>query len=107
MEFNLKYQTEEIAFIEFNTGPTPIEPEILKTIQPPHFMDQKFAHKGVILSGQGPIWLYAYLVHFYHPVRWIGIHVPRLGGAIVTSRHTPEYQPGDLVPEIKWTANGK
>jgi len=97
MEFNLKYQTEEIAFIEFNTGPNPIEPEILKSIQPPHFMDQKFAHKGVILSGQGPIWLYAYLVHFYHPVKWIGIHVPRLGGAIITSSHDPHYKVGDTL----------
>lgn len=96
MEINLKYQTDEIALIEFNTGTEPIEPEILKSLQPPHFMEHKFAHKGVILSGQGPIWLYAYLVHYYHPVKWIGIHVPRLGGAVVTSSHDPKVKVGNI-----------
>ncbi|MDD3596354.1 CRISPR-associated ring nuclease Crn3/Csx3 [Sulfuricurvum sp.] len=51
---------------------------------------------GVILSGRGPIWLYARLVHHYHPARWIAIHDPRLGYIIVQS-HVKEHHEGDIL----------
>jgi CRISPR-associated protein Csx3 len=44
-------------------------------------------HLGLILSGRGPVWLYAYLVHLAHPFAWVATHDPRLGGAVVVQRH--------------------
>lgn len=51
---------------------------------------------GVILSGRGPIWLYARLIHHYHPARWIGIHDPRLGYIVVQS-HVKEHREGKIL----------
>ena len=44
-------------------------------------------HKGIILSGRGPVWLYGYLVHRAHPYAWVGIFDPRLQAAVVIERH--------------------
>lgn len=54
---------------------------------------------GVILSGRGPIWLYARLIHYYHPTRWIAIHDPRLGYIVVQS-HTKEHYEGEILEAV-------
>lgn len=46
------------------------------------------AGDGVVISGRGPIWLYAALVHHYHPAAWVATFDPRLGGGVVVERHT-------------------
>jgi CRISPR-associated protein Csx3 len=51
---------------------------------------------GVILSGRGPLWLYARLIHHYHPARWIAIHDPRLGYIVVQS-HCKERLEGEVL----------
>lgn len=54
---------------------------------------------GLILSGRGPIWLYAYLVHKAHPFAWLAINEPREQAAVVISRHRPQAPAvGTLVP---------
>jgi len=63
-----------------------ITPEILREIKPPKVVGTK----GVVLSGRGPIWLYCYLVHHYHPTRFIATYDPRIGGAVVVESHTEE-----------------
>ena len=70
----------------------PISPEDLRAIKPPT-VDPK---TGVILSGRGPIWLYAFLVHHYHPTKWIAICDPRLGAVVVQS-HDPSKRVGDVI----------
>ncbi|MEM2661391.1 MAG: CRISPR-associated ring nuclease Crn3/Csx3 [Nitrososphaeria archaeon] len=52
-----------------------ISPKILKEINPP----QVNPTKGVVLSGRAPIWLYCYLVHYYHPTKFVATYDPRLG----------------------------
>lgn len=52
---------------------------------------------GVVLSGRGPVWLYAALVHHYHPVQWIATRDLRLGGAVVVSSHVKSPSSGDVV----------
>lgn len=54
---------------------------------------------GVILSGRGPIWLYARLIHHYHPARWIAIHDPRIGYIVVQS-HVKEHHEGEILEGI-------
>jgi CRISPR-associated protein Csx3 len=44
----------------------------------------------VILSGRLPVWAFSALTHHYHPRPWVGTFDPRLGGAVVVARHTPE-----------------
>jgi len=51
-----------------------ISPEDLIAIAPPKVEGSK----GVILSGRGPIWLYCFLTHFYHPTKFIATYDPRL-----------------------------
>lgn len=52
--------------------------------------------KGVILSGRGPIWLFARLIHHYHPALWIAVHDPRIGYIVVQS-HSLEKKEGDVL----------
>jgi CRISPR-associated protein Csx3 len=54
---------------------------------------------GVILSGRGPIWLYARLIHHYHPARWIVIHDPRIGYIVVQS-HVKERHEGEILEAL-------
>jgi len=84
--------TVRYTLIEFEL-PGPIEPKELKSLIPPTVN----FHYGVILSGRGPIWLYGYLIHYYHPAPWIAVHDPRLGAVIVAS-HRPDLRPGDIIP---------
>jgi CRISPR-associated protein Csx3 len=56
-------------------------------------------HLGVIISGRGPIWLYAYLTHLAHSFAWLGIYEPRHQGAVVVERHVDAAPAiGEIVP---------
>ncbi len=70
-----------------------IEPQILKELKPPNTKGTK----GVILSGRGPIWIYSFLVHYYHPKKFIAIFDPRIGGAIIIETHSKNYKVGDII----------
>lgn len=70
-----------------------IAPEILQELKPPKVNGAK----GVILSGRGPIWLYCYLTHCYHPTKFIATYDPRLGGAIVVESHDPKHRVGEVI----------
>ena len=54
---------------------------------------------GVILSGRGPIWLYARLLHHFHPARWVAIHDPRIGYIVVQS-HVKERYEGEILEVV-------
>jgi CRISPR-associated protein Csx3 len=74
-----------------------IEPEFLRETEPPR-VD---GCKGLVLSGRGPIWLYGFLIHHYHPHPWIATYEPRYGIAVVVESHIPDVSAGDTlaVPE--------
>lgn len=100
METTLNFSLEiknQMALVRFSQVGGLLTPDHLKSLTPPNPITENFAHLGVILSGRGPIWLYGFLVHFYHPTRWVATHDPRLGGAVVVESHTPEVQVGDLI----------
>jgi len=91
----VKFHTEEgegFTLMKFELEGA-IGPEELRTMTPPR-VD---ATQGVVLSGRGPVWLFAALVHHYHPVAWVGTYDPRLGGAVVVESHVPSYKVGDVV----------
>ncbi len=71
----------------------PLSPKELQLITPPALS----GIKGVILSGRGPIWLYSFLVHYYHPTKFIATYDPKEGGAVVVESHTPEHKAGDIL----------
>jgi CRISPR-associated protein Csx3 len=83
-------ERDEYTLIRFELDT--IKPENLKTLKPPKVNNAK----GVVLSGRGPTWLYCYLVHHYHPTRFIAIYDPRIGAIIVES-HWPSYSVGDII----------
>ena len=89
-------QTDLKAFItiDFDGNLTPND---LKSVQPPDPISGDFAKKLVILSGRAPIWLYAFLVHYYHPVKAVAVFDPRLDGGVVVQSHSNDYSVGDLV----------
>jgi len=70
-----------------------IEPKDLISIQPPKVNGAK----GVVLSGRGPIWLYCFLTHFYHPTKFIATYDPRLEGAVIVEIHAPGYKVGSVM----------
>ena len=88
---------DNYVLVEFELE-RPIEPADLKRII------DKF-HKsvgaprplGIVLSGRGPIWLYAALVHECHPWLWVATYDPRQGGAVIVESHSPIYGVGDVI----------
>lgn len=90
IKFNIK-EFDKWNLLEFELE-NPLTPKDLKSIKPPNILG-----KGIILSGRGPIWLYCFLTHYYHPTKFIATYDPREGGAIIVESHTEEYKIGDLV----------
>lgn len=91
----VKFKTivrEEYILVHFELRHI-ILPEILKKLTPPKVDNRK----GVVLSGRGPIWLYCFLTHFYHPTKFIAVYDPRIGGGIIVETHTPSYSVGDML----------
>jgi CRISPR-associated protein Csx3 len=70
-----------------------ISPEDLRVLNPPKVNGSK----GVILSGRGPIWLYCFLTHFYHPTKFIATYDPRLQGAVIVETHSTAYLIGTVL----------
>lgn len=86
------------ALLEFQLENGVLSPKHLRELRPPDPITENFAHLGIILSGRGPVWLYGFLVHYYHPTRWVATYDPRLQGAVVVETHTPKVQVGDIIP---------
>jgi len=91
MKFNVD-ERDEYTIVHFELD-GPIVPEVLSSIDPPK-VDSK---KGVVLSGRGPIWLYGFLIHYYHPTKFVATYDPRLRGAVVIESHSPEHRIGDII----------
>lgn len=92
---NVKFtvnEEKEFTLISFEMSDI-LSPEDLATIIPPAVNGAK----GVVLSGRGPIWLYCFLTHFYHPTKFVATYDPRLGGAVIVERHAIEYQVGSVI----------
>ncbi|MEM0235886.1 CRISPR-associated ring nuclease Crn3/Csx3 [Thermofilum sp.] len=90
----IKFNTiekDEFVIVEFELT-EPILPEDLKNIRPPSIK----CSKGVVLSGRGPIWLYGFLIHHYHPATFVATNDPRIGAVVVES-HAPKYKVGDVI----------
>jgi CRISPR-associated protein Csx3 len=98
ISFNIK-QNNNFVLIEFELS-REISPSDLKNVLPPDPVKNKFSAKGVVLSGRGPIWLYGYLIHFYHPTKFVAVYDPRLEAAVVVESHTEEIKVGDLISII-------
>lgn len=95
INFSLKIK-DRFALIEFVLEKD-LEPGDLANISPPDPVKYGFSSKIIIISGRGPIWLYGYLVHYYHPVKAIALFDPRLDGAVVVESHTKEFKVGKLI----------
>jgi len=91
IKFDIK-ETEKYTIVHFELKDA-LLPEILANLEPPKVKGTK----GVVLSGRGPIWLYCYLIHQYHPTKFIATYDPRLGGAVVVESHTSEYKIGQII----------
>ena len=78
MKINFQNQSYPDYHIIHFILPKVFTPDSLKKLEPPDPVFHKFAHKGVVLSGRGPIWLYGFLIHFYHPTKWVATYDPRL-----------------------------
>lgn len=46
--------------------------------------------QGLILSGRGPVWLFAHLTHLAHPYAWVATFDSHLGVGVVVQSHTPD-----------------
>ena len=91
INFNVD-EKEEYTFVSFEI-PTSSPPKIYQRFSPPAVNGAK----GVVLSGRGPIWLYCFLTHFYHPTKFIATYDTRLEGAVIVERHAVEYQIGSIL----------
>ena len=96
MQFELKL-LDRFAIVNCDLK-SELSPKSLANLSPPDPVKENFAHKGVVLSGRGPIWLYGFLIHFYHPTKFIATYDPRLEGAVVVESHGSKYKVGDIIP---------
>lgn len=93
-----KILSQSFVIIEVECGS--IQPNILKNIKPPDSVLEKFSNKGVILrcgENSMPIWLWCYLVHFYHPAKFVAVFDTRSLKAVVVQDHSGLYAKGDLI----------
>ncbi|MGB3974902.1 MAG: CRISPR-associated ring nuclease Crn3/Csx3 [bacterium] len=97
----LKWTTkhyEAFTFIEFTLATELIKPSDLAETDLPAGLENH-RNLGLIISGRGPIWLYAHLVHRAHPFAWVAVYDPRLNSSIVVMNHIPDGPAvGTLVP---------
>lgn len=96
INFNLKIQ-DQYAVVSFSLEEA-VTPDLLQHLLAPDMVKENFSHKGVILSGRGPVWLYCFLTHFYHPTKFVATYDPRLQGAVVVESHGSDYKVGDVIP---------
>jgi len=96
IDFEVKKIREGVTMVQFELR-RELSPEDLKAINPPDPVKNKFSKNVVVLSGRGPVWLYGFLVHFYHPTSAVAIFDPRLGGAVVVESHNQDFKVGDLI----------
>lgn len=92
---NVKFtvnEEKEFTLISFEMSGI-LSPEDLATITSPEVNGAK----GLVLSGRGPIWLYCFLTHFYHPTKFIATYDPRLEGAVIVERHAAGYKVGAVI----------
>lgn len=97
--FNWKVNlTEVYSFCHFTIEDDILGPEDLPYCSlPAEVLDRQ--HLGLIISGRGPVWLYARLVHEAHPFAWVATADPRLQGAVVVTRHRKDSPPiGSIIP---------
>lgn len=96
----IEFKTTEhptLTIVEFEIPGGVLVPAELKTMEPP----QVTPSKGVVLSGRGPVWLFAFLTHFYHPTAWVGTFAPSEGGAVVVETHSKAASVGEVIPLSK------
>ena len=91
LKFNV-WEEDKYSIVSFEIEGV-ISPEDLAALPPP----KVDGSKGVILSGRGPIWLYCFLTHFYHPTKFIATYDPRLGGAVIVETHSVEHAIGSVL----------
>ncbi|MBK6900374.1 MAG: CRISPR-associated protein Csx3, partial [bacterium] len=88
---------ENWTLIEFFTEGL-LDRRKLNEIRLPDELSQR-TDMGLIISGPGPIWLYAYLAHLAHHFAWVATYEPRLRGAVIVQSHiTGGPVPGDIIP---------
>jgi CRISPR-associated protein Csx3 len=83
----------QMLTIELTACDRIIEPADLTKLQLPQNLDGR---KGIVLSGRAPVWLFAYLVHEYHPTSWLACFDPRLG-AVVVATHSRAVSIGQVI----------
>ena len=93
IEFRIEDKSPAYVVLGFRLT-RPIKPEELAVIEPP-----PLPHATVlIISGRGPIWLHAHLLHHYlHIYPVIAIYDPKQAGAVVVASHTPEVEEGRVI----------
>ena len=89
-----KFNDFDFTLVEFQIENGVVEPNELKQLNPP---EVSMKH-GVVLSGRGPIWLFGYLIHHYHPCCFVATFDPRIGGGIVIESHVKGVEVGDVIP---------
>ncbi len=93
--FSVEFK-ENYGILKFSLDGS-ISPKDLIELIPDYAQSSLFSGKGIILSGKGPIWLYGYLVHYYHATKWVATYDPRLSGAVVVESHVSDVNVGDII----------
>lgn len=100
VEFRVK-RTPKFSFVEFAIVGGVLDPKELPTVLRKFDSLNLPMNKGLILSGRGPVWLYAALVHEAHPFAWVATFDPRLGAVVVECHVSGAPPVGAVIPAEK------
>ena len=92
-EFKVLPYSGSVIHFELSEPISPQElPEIVKEFP-------VMGGEGLIISGRGPIWLYAAVLHKYmHTFAYVAVYDPKLRGAVVVATHLPPVKIGTVIP---------
>jgi len=98
LEFGVKDYKSGVytgKILEFEL-PGPVSPEDLPEIET---QLPQLSGEGLVISGRGPIWLYAVILHKYmHTFAYVATCDPKVGGAVVVTSHLKSVRIGTVIP---------
>ena len=98
IEFEVTFLEDlSLLFIEFTLKEPTISPSIMRVIPAMGVLPTLPPKYGVVVSGRGPTWLTAFVLHLYHYGTVQYSYDPRLG-AICVSSHRKGTMEGDIIP---------
>lgn len=83
----------QYKILRIRLGSRDLQPEILKKLKLPELK----SNMGIVIEGQAPNWLYAYITRQCSAFNWVGIYYVNLKSAIIVKTNIPKVTIGQTI----------